>query len=171
MDLYVLSCADINVLPGHGISVLVMCCYKQSGAGCLLQSTLVSTPENIIRACQGLKAYLAYLKATPKRRTNSSSSSSSSSNSSGLMLQPLPSNIGEVSACVCQVAMWTSAEVKIHPSMNRNYYTPLFEAGHHLDLWELLGAKVLDTTKYRLQVRKGDGWWDGGKRTEPGSQG
>ena len=117
-----------------------------------------------MRACQGLKTYLAYLKAAPKRRTNNSSSSGSS----GLMLQPLPSEIGEVSACVCQVAMWTYSTCRVHPSLNRKYYTPLFEAGHHLDLWELLGAKVLDTTRYRLQVIRGMAGGIGLKATELG---
>jgi hypothetical protein len=105
----------------------------------------------ISRACQGLKTFLAYLKAAPKRSINNNNSSSSSSGGS-LMLQPLPREIGEVAACVCQVAMWTYSMCNVHPSLNRKYYAPLVEAGHHLDLWELLGAKVLDTTKNRMQV-------------------
>ena len=114
-----------------------------------VQSNFVNSPENIIRACLGLKTYLAYMKAPPKRRNINTSSSG------GAMLQPLPSDIGEVAACVCQVAMWTYAGCEIHPGLSRNNYTALFAAGHHIDLWELLGAKVLDTTKYRLPVCRG----------------
>ena len=48
--------------------------------------------------------------------------------------------------------MWVYSTCGAHPSLNRKSYNPLFEAGHHLNLWELLGANVLDTTKCRLQV-------------------